>query len=125
MNSSKTVLVVDDEKPIRKIYVRILQAMGPRVMEILEAEDAEEVKRFLESKKIDLVLLDIKLPGINGQELAKIIEQRNPEAKIVVASVYPIDRQKEMIPFAVDYYDKSKGPLKLLEKVSQLLLTSD
>ncbi|MND05440.1 hypothetical protein D3C83_262350 [compost metagenome] len=52
-------------------------------------------------------------------DLIKGLDQR-PE--IVVASVYPVEKQKRVIPFADSYYDKSEGPIKLLEKVTARLL---
>ena len=61
--SQKTVLVVDDEKPIVDILVYNLKKEGYNT---LEANDGEEAVRLVIEKKPDLVLLDIMLPKING-----------------------------------------------------------
>ena len=54
----------------------------------------------------------------------KVIESV-PGIKIIVASVCPIEEQKRLIPFADDYYDKSEGTLKLLEKVTSAFANKD
>ncbi len=116
----KRILVIDDEEAIRKIYSRLFQAVGSTTFDVVTTSNAVEAANFLirAPGPIDLVLLDIKIPNIDGREIFEIIREYDPNIKIIVASVYPIDKQREMLPQAADYYDKSEGALKLLEKVT-------
>ena len=114
----KKVLIIDDEKRILDIYLRILSPAGVAVR---GASNAQTATGILVSENIDLVLLDIKMPVIDGKTMFEIIEEYDPDIKVIVSSVYPIERQKQLVPRAEDYYDKAEGPSKLLEKVKHML----
>jgi len=74
---SKTILVVDDSEFDRTLLVKALAKKGG--FTALEAKNGEEAFSFIKSHKIDLVLMDIMMPGIFGtQVLIKIREQFNP-----------------------------------------------
>jgi DNA-binding NtrC family response regulator len=118
----KNILIIDDEERIREIYARLFHAIGSTIFEVFEASNAEEAKEIIFRERLDLILLDIKMPRIDGIKMFEAIKEVNPRLEIVVASVYPIEKQKKLIPFADSYYDKSEGPIKLLEKVTARLL---
>ena len=113
----KTILIVDDEKPIRDIYRKTLMASCRSLFNILEAGNAWDAAQLIITKKIDLILMDIRMQGRGGEKLYEIIRKYDMNIKIIVISVYPVEQQKEMIPEAYDYHDKSKGFLNLLEKI--------
>ncbi len=117
----KKILVVDDEIRIRQIYIRMFVEVG---LIVRWAADARSTIDILIREDIDLVLLDIKMPVIDGRTAFEIIHEYDPTIKVVIASVYPLDRQKQLVPHAHDYYDKSQGPLILLEKVVDALCDS-
>ena len=114
----KKILVLDDEERIREIYVRLLTSEGYQVMEAPSAVDAHEI---LKRENFDLMLLDIKMPNLNGSAMYDVIEQFHRNLKVIVASVYPLDVQKRMIPDAYDYYDKSQGINLLVRKINRAL----
>ncbi len=115
----KKILVVDDEKRIRDIYIRLLVESG---FIVRQAASAQEATNILIREPIELVLLDIKIPKINGKEIFEILKEYNPRIKVIIASVYPIEKQKQVIPQATDYYDKSHGPFMLLDKIANVLV---
>lgn len=117
-SSNKTILIVDDEKRIQDIYIRTFLEAGFLVR---WASSAQEAMNIMVREKIDLVLLDIKMPRINGQTLYDVIQEYDPNTKVIVSSVYPVEKQKLMIPQAQDYYDKSQSSLILLEKVKNAI----
>ena len=80
--SKKTVLVVDDEKPIVDILVYNLKKEGYNT---LEANDGEEAVRLVIEKKPDLVLLDIMLPKMDGLTVCKKI-RHNYNIPIIMLS---------------------------------------
>ena len=83
-----TVLVVDDEEAVRRLAVRMLTWTGYLA---LEARHGREALVTIEQHTgpIDLVLTDIKMPGMNGRELGRQVEQRWPGKPILYMSGFP------------------------------------
>ncbi|ANS74168.1 two-component system response regulator [Paenibacillus yonginensis] len=82
------VLIIDDEEPLREA-IRILgewDSLG--VDTILEAEDGESGLLLLRQQQVDLVMVDMKMPGISGPELLQILEQDFPDLPSIVISGY-------------------------------------
>ncbi|MFW6215166.1 MAG: sigma-54-dependent transcriptional regulator [Alkalispirochaetaceae bacterium] len=79
----KRILVVDDEAGIREVLDEILEDEG---YEVLLAADGLDVPAILEEQRIDLVLLDVWLPGKGGIELLKEISEGFPEIEVVMIS---------------------------------------
>jgi DNA-binding response OmpR family regulator len=80
-----TVLVIDDELPLRSLMMRTLEARG--IDPIGAADGAEGLKAFLASREsIDLVILDLLMPGMSGLDLAAELERRRPGLKILYIS---------------------------------------
>lgn len=118
----KKILIVDDDVRIRRTYERLFHIVGTALYDVLEAANAQEVADVLLHENIDMVLLDIRMPEMDGRKIVEIIQSLDPGMKIVVASVYPIEEQRRLIPHARDYFDKSRGPLELLQKVTEALV---
>jgi two-component system cell cycle sensor histidine kinase/response regulator CckA len=80
-----TILVVDDEEAVRRLASRMITWMGNQA---LEARNAREALATIEEYQgpIHLVLTDIKMPGMNGRELGRIIEERWPGKPILYMS---------------------------------------
>ena len=83
---SGTVLVVDDERSVRQLAVNILRRQDFKVLEAADGKGAIEIVRS--GANVDLLLVDVVLPGINGAELAKILRDSNPDLKVVFMSGY-------------------------------------
>ena len=73
----KKVLIVDDEKAICKLLEKALKKVD---VETVSANSAEEALEILEKEKILVMFIDLKLPGMNGIELCRIIKKSNPIA---------------------------------------------
>ena len=114
----KTILVVDDQDRIRKTYSRLFTKEGYCV---LEAKNALEADNIVETVKVDLMLLDIKMPEVDGTILYDVAKLFKRDLKVIVSSVYPLDDQKNFIKGATDYFDKSEGIRVLKEKVNRVL----
>ena len=115
----KKVLIIDDEDRIRDIYSRLFVQAG---IIVRRAKNATEATNIMIREDIDLILLDLRMAVVDGRTMFDIIKEYDPHGKVIVSSVYPIEKQRELIPSALDYYDKSDGPLKLLEKVVNTLI---
>ena len=85
-----TVLVIDDEPPVRRIIERLLTRRGYTV---LLAEDGEQALSLADQQPgpIDLLITDIVLPGITGPEIAQRLTERRPQIKVLYTSGYPGD----------------------------------
>jgi DNA-binding NtrC family response regulator len=80
-----TVLVVDDEELYRRALERILARVGHTV---LTARDATDALAIVSGQHVDLVLADIKMPGINGLELVRQIHEFAPDLPCIVVTGY-------------------------------------
>ena len=84
---SETVLVVDDEKTVRSVLTRILERNGYSV--ILAEDGAVGVEKYKENRgSVDLVILDIAMPRMNGNEAYDALMAINPKLKVLVSSGY-------------------------------------
>ena len=79
------ILVVDDEELYRRALERILQRVGYTVS---SARDANEALSILTSTPIELVLTDVKMPGVDGLELLRQIHEIDPELPCIVVTGY-------------------------------------
>jgi PAS domain S-box-containing protein len=80
-----TVLIVDDEAPIRALLADILRARGHRV---LVAEDGLAGLRAIEGMRFDMVITDLSMPGADGWRVAAEARRRWPDAKVVIITGY-------------------------------------
>jgi len=87
---SETILVVEDDPPTRRLIVKTLKPLG---YNLLEAPTGEEAVRLSISydKKIDLLLTDVIMPGMNGHELNNVLAAARPETKVLFMSGYTDD----------------------------------
>jgi CheY-like chemotaxis protein len=81
--AGRTVLVVDDETPVRALAAETLELLGYRV---LQAEGGAAALELLERETPDLMIFDYAMPGMNGAELAGLVRARLPDTPIVFAS---------------------------------------
>jgi len=87
-----TIMVVDDEKPALSVAERILRKFGFDVVAASNGPDA--VKAFKRLKtQIDLVVLDIIMPGMDGADVFRELKALNPDVKVILASGYSVNGQ--------------------------------
>lgn len=83
---NQSILLVEDDESVRLINREVLQELG---YEVSVAQDAEEALQVLASmKRIDLLVTDVGLPGMNGRQLAEVIQQRHPKLPILFLTGY-------------------------------------
>jgi two-component system response regulator AtoC len=80
-----TVLVVDDERKMRRVLQMLLERMG---CESLAAESLEEAIAHLERQHVDLVLTDLRMPGGSGLELLARVREADAELPVIVLTAY-------------------------------------
>jgi len=116
--STKTILVVDDEKNLRLFYEKELTDEGYRV---LLASDAREALESLRSVRPDLVVLDIKMPGMDGLEALGRIVSRDNSIRVILNSAFSSYKESFMSWAADAYLTKSSDLTELKETIRRLL----
>ncbi|MEP7344587.1 MAG: response regulator, partial [Gemmatimonadaceae bacterium] len=86
-SAGETILVVDDEEVLRRIAARVLTAAGYRVRVAGDADEALRLARA-DGPRIDLLLTDIVMPGMNGRELAAVLRSEQPGVRVLLMSGY-------------------------------------
>jgi signal transduction histidine kinase/CheY-like chemotaxis protein len=115
ITGTATVLVVDDEGTIRQLIQRILMAAGYRT---LPAASGQEGLDQLAAAAVDLVLLDLTMPGMSGAETLAQIRKRWPGLRVVLMSGYTEGVETSS---HVSFLAKPFRPIQLLECVQQAL----
>jgi len=87
---NETILLVDDEETIRELGKNILTRFGYTVLMASDGETALEIYRE-RNEEINLVVLDIIMPGMGGRECLKELLKMNPNSKVIIASGYSIN----------------------------------
>ena len=118
-----SILVVDDEPDVVCILRNFLARKGYTVS---GASSGEKALEFLEKEGADLVLLDIIMPGLKGTEVAKIVREKYPNTKIVVATAFP--RESEELSEDALMQAMVTKPFRLqelLKKLEEVLTQTD
>ena len=114
MGAKAKVLVVDDEAVVRESYLRTLDGIRYNVR---TAPDGGEALRMMEAEHFDVILLDIRMPEMDGIEVLRQIKERWPECEVVIITGYPsIETAKEAVRLgAYNYLAKPVGPKEVVE----------
>lgn len=117
------LLVVDDDKNIRKFLRVVLSEAG---YQILSADSAEKALNIMEESKIDLILLDIMMPGMDGYSFSELLRDCNNNIPILMLSAkqLPQDMKKGFLSGADDYMTKPVDEEELLLRIKAILRRS-
>ena len=113
------VLVVDDDLTVREVVVSYLRAGGH---EVLEAGDGEGALKAMRTKRADLVVLDLMLPGLDGLEVCRQLRE-NSDVPIIMLTALgtETDRLIGLRLGADDYVTKPFSPRELALRVDSVL----
>lgn len=112
-----TILVVDDEPPIRQLVGRILERKGHQVIQCGDATGALAI-----TGPIDLLIVDFVLPDVNGRDLTAKLRESRPDLPVILMSGYLPD--PELAPPAPStFLQKPMTPAMVIETVDQMLGT--
>ncbi|WP_448949954.1 response regulator [Labrys neptuniae] len=89
-----TILVVEDETVIQLLVVDILSELGFATLEARDADSAVPLLRG--AQRIDLLITDIGLPGMNGWELARLAREARPALKVLFLTGYEAAERQEL-----------------------------
>ena len=117
----KKIMVVDNEPDIVDLTRTVLELGGYNV---ITANSGEECLRLLEKEKVDLVLLDIMMPGMSGWDVFNRINNKKTNIKVAFMSVLEIsDKRKQVLieEGLADYIMKPFDKEMLLNRVDKIL----
>jgi PAS domain S-box-containing protein len=118
----ETILLAEDEVPVRDSVGRILEEFGYEV--ITAANGREAIERFAANKgKIDLVLIDLVMPGVSGKEAVDEMKRMVPGIKVIFMSGYTSDilQRKKIATKEVSFISKPVLPDLLLQRIKETL----
>lgn len=119
--AGESVVVVEDDPAVRMLVLNVLSELGYRAF---EAEDARSALPLLESPmRVDLLVTDVGLPGMNGRQLAEIARQHRPGLKVLFMTGYAekaAERQGFLEP-GMDLMAKPFSIEELAQKIRQMI----
>lgn len=119
MDTPPCILIVDDDREIRSLLAEYLDANGFRT---LTAADGTGMWRILDSTRIDLIVLDLTLPGEDGLTLCRTLRARsNLPVVMLTARGEPLDRILGLEMGADDYMAKPFEPRELVARIRNVL----
>ncbi|HEY7585296.1 MAG TPA: response regulator [Candidatus Deferrimicrobiaceae bacterium] len=118
----ETVLVVEDEDLVRNLWIEALEGLGYNVVHASNGNAAVETAKA-HGGRIDLLLTDIVMPGINGRELAEKLRRIHPEMKVLFTSGYTENAvvHQGILDEGVDFIGKPFSPPVLAKKIREVL----
>ncbi|OGW19162.1 MAG: hypothetical protein A2X56_05605 [Nitrospirae bacterium GWC2_57_13] len=122
LGGTETVLVAEDDTATRTITTMVLREFGYKVIEARDG--AEAVRLFKEQKdRIDLVIIDVVMPTMNGKEAMDRIAAIRPDVKCLFMSGYTADivHKKGVLDEGVPFISKPASPTELLKKIREIL----
>jgi YesN/AraC family two-component response regulator len=119
MNSGGSILIVDDEFGVRESLRMILKPF----FSIYAASDGKEALKFIQEHKIDLITLDLRMPGLSGIETLREIKKINKDIDIIIITAYgSLENAKESIGYGVkDFITKPFNPADVLYIINKAI----
>ena len=114
--------IVDDHAILRR-GIRDILSDGEGIEVVGEAQDYNELRNKMRNLQIDVLLLDVNLPGKNGIDILKTLREEHPRVKVLMLSMYPEDQYalRALKAGAWGYLNKASAPEQLLDAVAQIM----
>ena len=113
MKNPPRILIVDDEQVVRRSYEATLHGVN---CDADSAENGAEALSAMQREPYDVVLLDLRMPGIEGMSVLRTMKHNWPESEVVIITGYPtVESAKEAVRLgACDYLSKPLGPDEII-----------
>jgi len=121
MNKGSTILVVDDEEIHRLVITRMLENKGYVILDAANGAEGLEIMRTL---KVDLAIVDLEMPVMDGMEFTKWVKENNPKFPVIILTGHALDFSPQDI-LAADVEAFIQKPIvseKLLTIIEQIQL---
>ncbi len=124
MDQSRKILIVDDVKAVHLLY---RQALKDKNYEILDAERGSEALSLISKNTIDLLILDLNLPDMDGTDILEKLREQNRDIPVIILTAYGLkERVIKTASYGISYYLLKPVDLNLFrERVEQVLYWYD
>ncbi|MCS7010565.1 MAG: response regulator transcription factor [Anaerolineales bacterium] len=118
MTTKGTILVVDDEPIERQTLTEILRLEGYYVASVANGEAALD---YVRTRNVDLMILDLRMPGMSGMDVIKVVHRTHPDIEIILLTAHgSMDTAIEALRHRIhDYLLKPASPAQILETVAK------
>lgn len=120
---SETILLVEDAEWVRTLARQVLETAGYRVLEAGSPETAIKLCENINGDKIDLLLTDVVMPGMSGNDMSKVLLTKQPGMPVLYMSGYTDDAivQHGVLEAGINFLQKPFSPDALASKVREVL----
>jgi len=120
MNNKANVLIVDDEEIVRLSHLRSLASIDCNALVV---EDGTKALEAMERQAFDVILLDLRMPDLDGMDVLKTVKEKWPDCEVVVITGYPsIESAKEAVRLgANNYLAKPLGPDEVVKATNEAM----
>ncbi len=115
------ILHIEDESNVRLLYREVFEEIGFRVV---QAPNAEEALTLLRTHRPDIIILDLKMPGMGGRGFLKKFHKLKYKMPIVVSTAYPFASEDPLLEEVDAFVVKSGDMDELVKKVHELIAKS-
>lgn len=116
-----TILCIDDQAAGLAIRKELLQSKG---YDVLIASDGRSAIALARQHSVDLVILDYRMPGMDGEEVASILKAENPARPVVLLTGYPGEVPQRLTAMVDAFVEKGNSATVLLAAVEKALTAS-
>jgi DNA-binding NtrC family response regulator len=122
MNSVKKMLIVDDEETLTySLYQSFI--LSQNNYEVVTAASGEEAAERLAETEFDLVITDIKMPGMDGLELLSQIKEKYPRTEVIVMTAYgSLEKKEEALEKGAHFYIEKPFEIREIKQLVMELL---
>ncbi len=122
-DSSATVLLVEDDRPLLEFFSRVLRRDGYRVLEAENGVEALKVAEDHSDDRIDVLLSDVAMPYMDGIQLAERLREIRPEIQVLLTTGLPIQMVMDRCgpTFKADFLPKPFSVSDLSGKIRRLV----
>jgi len=119
-NEKGVILVVDDEKELTMSLKGFFTALG---YDMLTALDGKEALKVIDSiKNLDLILLDVRMPGVDGIQILKHVRKDTPKTKVIIITAYDKEVKQEVEKLGIDgFFAKPIDLSKLIDRIRYVI----
>jgi CheY-like chemotaxis protein len=117
---AKKILVVDDEEHVRQLFKEELTEEG---YDVYLAADGEEAIRMVDEIQPDLVTLDVRMPGMDGIEVLRVLKEKRRDLPMIMCTAYP-EYKHNFGVWASEAYVVKSGDLKDLKDTIKKVLNA-
>jgi CheY-like chemotaxis protein len=115
-----TILIVEDDPILRKLYAKSFKKKGFQTIEVADGQQAINIYEQ-EKEKPHIILLDYRMPIINGLEVTETILQKQPQANILMITGDPTIQKEDVQKFGIRFREKPISLIEIMQEINSFI----